>query len=111
MKDYVNYAKAAVLYADAYAMNDAGVLNGLAWDFYKKVEDPAMLEKAAGWAKKSIELDDKYYNNDTYAAVLFKLGNKTGAKAAALKAIECGKKEGEDVKETETLLQQIEGLK
>jgi predicted RNA polymerase sigma factor len=61
------------------------------------------------WAKHSVELKDMYFNNDTYANVLFKLGKKEEAKIAAEKAIELAKKEGADYQETQDLLDKING--
>ncbi len=110
-KDWAAYASVASQYVDKYGLNDPSMLNQYAWTFYEHVTEAAMLEKAARWAKRSVELDDKYYNNDTYAAVLFKLGKKADAKKAAEHAIELGKKDGTDVKETEDLLKKINELK
>ncbi len=103
------YFKAVVHFTDNYLMSDAGKLNANAWEFYEKTNTVAYLLKAEAWAKKSVELDPAFYNNDTYAAVLFKLGKYTEAKNAAGKAIEMGKKDNADVKETEQLLEKING--
>jgi thiol-disulfide isomerase/thioredoxin len=105
------YAKAAASFVELSGNDNPALLNSIAWRFYEKVEDKEMLSKAAGWAKRSTELDDKYYNNDTYAAVLFKLGRNADAEKAALKAIEIGKAAGEDVGDTEDLLKKIRALK
>ena len=48
---------------------------------------------------------------DTYAALLYKIGKKKEAKEAAEKAIEQGKKENADYKETEDLLKKINEMK
>lgn len=109
--EWIEFSKAAEKFIEKYAMNDAGKLNSVAWKFYEQVSDPAMLEKAARWAKKSTELDDRYYNNDTYASLLFKLNKRDEALKIAKKAIELGKKEGSDVTETEELLTKIQALK
>lgn len=110
-QDWNNYAVAAINYVDNYAQNDASELNNVAWTFYEHVEDKAHLEKAVDWAKHAVELNDSYNVNDTYAAVLYKFGNRTEAKAAAEKAIELAKKSGDNYKETETLLEKINMLK
>jgi predicted RNA polymerase sigma factor len=70
-----------------------------------------MLAKAEAWAKYSVELYPAYFNYDTYASVLYKLGKKAQAKAAAEKAIEIAKKEGEDYSITQELLEKINKLK
>jgi thiol-disulfide isomerase/thioredoxin len=109
--DWKNYASASSVYADKYIKDDAMALNGLAWNFYENVDDKAMLEKAADWAKHSTELQIMYANMDTYAALLYKLGKKEEAKKAAEKAIELAKTEGNNYSETEDLLKKIEQLK
>ncbi|MCC7302669.1 MAG: thioredoxin family protein [Bacteroidia bacterium] len=109
--DWTSFAAVTVKYVEKYAMENPSQLNSFAWKFYESVSDKAMLEHAARWAKKSVELDSKYYNNDTHASILYKLGRKADARAAALKALELGKEAGEDVKETENLLKKIEELK
>lgn len=70
-----------------------------------------MLAKGAGLAKRSVEIESMYANNDTYAAILYKLGKKEEAQKAAIKAIELAKAEGSDYAETTELLKKIEQLK
>lgn len=93
-KDWKKYAPAADKYISRYSMEDFGTLNNAAYTFYESITDKVLLEKAAGWAKKSIELKEGSFNQDTYAALLYKLGNKQEAKQAANRAIELAKKEG-----------------
>lgn len=69
------------------------------------------MKNAAVWAKKAIELYPDWAFYDTYAAVLFKLGNKSEAQSMAKKAIEKAKETGADAKETEALLEKINALK
>lgn len=110
-KDWKNYTNTATEYIDKYKKDNAGTLNNIAWTYYEEVDDKAMLAKAEGWAKRSVDLKADYFNCDTYAAVLFKLGKKPEAKAMAEKAIALGKKDGEDVKSTEELLGKINAMK
>jgi thiol-disulfide isomerase/thioredoxin len=110
-KDWTNYAQAAVKYADKFLQDNSNELNSLAWTFYEKIEDKAMLAKAAEWAKHSVELQPAYANTDTYAAVLSKLGKNAEARAAAEKAIELAKKEGQDYNETQALLDKLKAAK
>ncbi|MFZ1497706.1 MAG: thioredoxin fold domain-containing protein, partial [Saprospiraceae bacterium] len=84
--DRANYAKSAVSYFKAYS-DSAEELNEAAWTFYEVIEDKSMLKKAVKWAKKSIKLDNQYFNNDTLAALYYKLGKKSKALAAAETAI------------------------
>ncbi|MCW3105082.1 MAG: putative disulfide-isomerase [Bacteroidetes bacterium] len=110
-KDWKNYAATASAYVDKYISNNAMALNGIAWNFYENVDDVAMMEKAAAWARRSVELQSMYANNDTYAAVLYKTGRKAEAKKAAEKAIELAKASGDDYSETSALLKKIEKMK
>lgn len=109
--NWKEYASAAVAGADKYMHDDPMALNGIAWNFYENVDDMAALEKAAGWAKRSVEIQSMYANNDTYAAVLYKLGKKDEAKKVAEHAIALAKESGDDYSETEALLKKIEKLK
>jgi thiol-disulfide isomerase/thioredoxin len=109
--DWKKYAQSSVAYMDKYPDLEAGDVNSISWKFYEHVEDKASLAKAAEWMKK-VTLDfPTYAFEDTYAAVLYKLGKKNEAKQAAEKAIESAKKSGEDYQETEELLKKINKLK
>jgi thiol-disulfide isomerase/thioredoxin len=109
--DWKNYGDAAVKYVGKYLSDDAMGLNSFAWNFYEKISDPSLLEEAAKWAKRSVELQDLYANNDTYAAVLYKLGKKEDAEKVAKKAIVLAKEKGENYSETEELLKKIGKLR
>lgn len=109
--DWLNYSRYASEYVNKYVSDNAGELNSFAWTFYENISDKTMLQNAEKWAQKATILDDNYPYNDTYAAVLYKLGKKSEAKAAALKAISIAKKNGDDYKETAVLLEKIENLK
>jgi len=106
-KDWVKYPAAAEAYINRFAKNDANMLNSISWTFYERVEDKAALEKAEVWAKRATELNDSYAINDTYACVLFKEGKKAEAQKAADHAIELAKKNNEDYKSTQELLDKI----
>lgn len=108
-KEWKNYLKAAEKLAEKYNKDDYGVLNDISWTIFENVSEKPSLLKAEKWAKHSVELKDAYFNNDTYANILFKLGKKHEAKIAAERAIELAKKEGADYKETEDLLIKIVG--
>ncbi|MCG8330967.1 MAG: thioredoxin domain-containing protein [Chitinophagales bacterium] len=108
--DNDQFAKAAIDYFDQYGSEDSNELNNFAWAFYENVDNEAYLEKAVGWAKKSVELSDEYYNNDTLAALYYKLGQKRPAKKAAEHAIEIAKQHGDDYSSTQSLLDQIKKM-
>lgn len=104
------FPQAAIDYLSTYPSEDVDELNSVAWSFYESVEDKKMLKEAVKWAERSVELESTFYNNDTLAALHYKLGHKKAAKAAALKAIELAKANGEAYTETKELLEKIERL-
>ncbi len=106
-KEWKNYVKTAEKYVNKYGKDDYQQLNGISWTVFENCNDKPSLLKAEKWAKLSIDLKDEYANNDTYANILYKLGKKQEAKAAAEKSIELAKKSGEDFAETQNLLNQI----
>ena len=55
--------------------------------------DPALLETAAGWARKAIAQQPLAENLHTLAHLLFKLGKKTEAADYARQAVEAAQKE------------------
>ena len=65
------------------------------------------LQKAVEWVKKSLDLKCRYSNLDTYACLLYKLGDYKNALIQAEKAIEYAKKEEDDYTETSKLIDKI----
>lgn len=98
------YVPAAVKYYDTYGSDSAMELNSVAWTVFESSEDQAQLEKALGWAKKSVEMEPGYANMDTLAWLYNKTGNKEMAKKTAMKAIEMAKEDGQDYSETAKIL-------
>jgi thioredoxin-related protein len=114
VKNWKTYATLATIHVDDYYLQDANMLNSIAWTFYENVEDKDALAKAEGWANKACELEKSYANLDTYAAVLYKVGKKDLALQMANKAIDAAKKEKytvEDYKGTTELIEKIKGSK
>ena len=58
--------------------------------------------------KKSIKIENEYYNNNTYAALLYKTGKTSKAIKAAEKAVHIAKLRGIDYKETLKLLDRMQ---
>ena len=110
-KDWSNYSVTASKYIDKYEIKNPQMLNSVAWTFYENVTEKRMLELAESWIKRAVELQNNYAYNDTYSAVLYKLGKKSEAEAAAEKAIELAKQENSDYKETSELLVKIKAMK
>ncbi|GAB1370429.1 hypothetical protein MASR1M45_04900 [Candidatus Kapaibacterium sp.] len=82
-------------------------INELCWNLYENCTDKYVLKKALKWISKATNESPNYANLDTHAALLYKTGNYKDAKIYAEKAIEIGKKSGNDVGETEKLLEKI----
>jgi thioredoxin-related protein len=99
-------------------MVDAGIksgkvqdpsVNAAAWTIYEQCDDKAVITMAVGWMAKTVEASPTYAYLDTYAALLQKDGQAKLAEEYALKAIEKGKADKEDVSSTEDLLKKIRG--
>lgn len=101
------YAPKCVAYVGKFKPTNEQWLNEAAWNFYEHIADKALLEKALGWAKQSVALDNAFYNNDTVAALYYKLGKYEDALRYANKAINLANEKGEDAGETEKLLEKI----
>jgi thiol-disulfide isomerase/thioredoxin len=85
--------------------------NNQAWEYYLNESDPDKLQEAVGWVKKSIEMEQNFYNTDTYAHLLYKLNQKQEALKWASLSVKLGKENGADTTETEKLIQQIKTKK
>ena len=83
-------------------------LNGVAWDFFKKVTDIKPLENALRWSKRSLEI---YPNNhmfiDTYANLLYKLGRKQEAIVNETEALRLASESKSDTKVYENTLKKM----
>lgn len=109
--DWDNYVGTATAYIEEEGgMDDWNLLNTVAWGFYENIEDKALLEKALSWSNRSVEIDENYYNIDTQAALLYKLGKHQDALMAAKTALELAEKEGIEAKETQELMKKLENL-
>lgn len=109
--DLQAFAGAAVDYLDNHPSDDPNELNNIAWEFFASIDDKKLLSKALKWAGRSVQLDKKYYNQDTLANLYYKLGKRSKAEKAALSAIELAKLEGVDYTVTEDLLDRIKRRK
>jgi thiol-disulfide isomerase/thioredoxin len=108
--DLDNYITATVDYVENHGLTDADELNDAAWNFAENVTDKALLEKALTWAKRSVEIDENYFNTDTVATIYLKLGKKKEAKKAAKRAIELAERDSVDASHTIELLEEIEKI-
>ncbi|MEZ4883878.1 MAG: thioredoxin family protein [Chitinophagales bacterium] len=109
--DWDQYVSTAMAYVEKEGgMDDWNLLNTIAWGFFENIEDKAHLAKALTWANRSIELEQNYYNTDTKAALLHKLGNNQEALTTAKLALELAAKDGIEAKETQELMKKLENL-
>lgn len=107
-KNWDEYKKLAVQFASTYFAKDANSLNNLAWSYFETFSYSNIdLIQAMKWANFSVAIEDKYYNNDTYANLLFALGKYSEAKTVAEHAIALANAYNEDGSATEELLQKI----
>lgn len=82
-------------------------LNSLAWHGYQKHNEPEVLSKCIKLAIRSIELNENYYNVDTYAALLYKTNEHSKALKQAKRAIELAIKDDLDYSSTTILINNI----
>jgi|GEM_PF-56670 len=84
-------------------------LNEAAWVYFQIETSKKELKAALKWINKSIELEENYYNVDTKAHLLHKLGKNKEALAAAEKAVELAETEDIETEETKALIEKIKG--
>ncbi|MFK8102470.1 MAG: thioredoxin family protein [Saprospiraceae bacterium] len=109
--DRENYAKSAVKFFKKYKKKaTTDQLNDAAWTFYEVIDNKKQLKQAVRWAKESIKRESNYYNNDTLAALYYKLGKKKKALKTANKAIVLAKENNLDHAETDNLITKINEL-
>ena len=102
------YCEKTIAYVAKHKPTNARYLNAIAWDFYEHATKPEDLTKALSWAKQSIALENAYFNNDTVAALFYKLGKYEDALKFAHRAVYIAQQNGENPEETEKLIQKIE---
>lgn len=95
-----NYAKVAYKYLSVRTPSDAQLLNDVASKFQQHVSNKKMLKAASNWVRKSIKIENEYYNNATYAGLLYKMGKTNKAIKVAQDAIYIANLREEDASET-----------
>lgn len=108
--DQEAYLAALRTHIPKYSWNDAEELNNRAWKFYERSDKKAELELALSWSKRSLELSDDCYKNDTYAALCQKLNRKKEAMTHAQKALDQAKKAGENLTDYEARIAEIKKM-
>lgn len=109
IEDWNGYAKMVNQYMDEQTISDPKVLNDIAEQFQRNVNDKRMLKKAATWVEESIRIENEYYNNYTYALLLLRLKDTERAKSAAGNALYIADKrrDGTDTTPAQQLLDRI----
>lgn len=105
--DWKEYGDIASIYIEKYKMNDPYTLNEVAWKFYEKVSNKALLEKAVLWSKQSVYLNPSSAYYDTYACLTFKLGKKEEAIRLEEQALKLAKENGESTSDYEKQLEEF----
>lgn len=85
------------------------LINSIAWNIYESPSEAELTQQAINWMRIVVQFEPSYAYQDTYAALLYKSGNKAEALDAAKKALEYAKSEEEDAAGTLELIKKIEG--
>jgi thioredoxin-related protein len=86
---------------------DDDALNQASWTIYEKSEEPGSIQMALHWMERVVTTTPSYAFLDTFASLLMKDRQYQRAEEYALKAIQTGKANNENVKPTEKLLDKI----
>jgi len=108
--DGAKYAEATNDYFTNYPPTNWQEYNAIAWTYFENYDDKVLLNRALEWGKQSIAIESNYYNNDTVAALYYKLGKKREGIKAAKAAIKIAKSNNESADETINLLKKIKNL-
>lgn len=112
MGDKSNYHKTLEWYLSSI-WHDAEELNRFAWGVVEQTQkqEMATIQTAIRCSIRSIELDNRYSYNDTYAWLLYKAGMKKKAFKQAKKTMAIAKKNNEDFSETQHLIELLSKMK
>ncbi|MCO6492467.1 MAG: thioredoxin family protein [Phaeodactylibacter sp.] len=95
---------------DNYVIEDAQLLQRLAWAFLIFSQEEAHLLRAFDWAKQALKIEDNCEINTLAAAACLRLKEKNFGIRCAERAIELGNKEGVDTRMPESLLKDLQEL-
>lgn len=98
------YIERKLSFIEKYGEDSWQELNAFAWLIYENSVDKEQLKAGQKLALQSIEIDQNFYNTDTYVWISEKLGDKKAIKAYAPIAIKLGKADDADISELEALL-------
>ncbi|MEZ4848374.1 MAG: thioredoxin family protein [Bacteroidia bacterium] len=109
--NWQDYAFKTLFHFEKYVIIHPKELDLAARNFYNHIDDPAKLEVALDWARQSVAIENEYYNNDTYAHLLYKLGKYEEAKKFANKALRIAILNQKEAPETEALLEKLREIR
>ena len=110
-EDGKGYADAAIAYVKNFPAISLEELNDISWGFYDIVDDKKALKKAIKWAKKAVQKDNSYLNNDILSSLYHKIDKDKKAIKIAYEAIAIAKASGEDYSSSTALIREIEESK
>ncbi|MDP5169295.1 MAG: thioredoxin family protein [Bacteroidia bacterium] len=107
-KDWDGYAARSAEYFDRFIITQPKELSNAASLFYLHVANEEMLEKALGWTRQSIALENAGYNNLIQAQLLGKLSRKGEALKQAYRAKALLEQEEADLREVNALIEKLQ---
>ena len=111
-KRYDDFITSANKYLKKYGHKNSEMNNAYAWDVYEGEHfNEHQVKTALKWGLRSIKINSMYANNDTVAALYYRLGNQSKARKYAENAIAIAINDGEDTSETKNLLKKINEMK
>ncbi len=105
--DYEQLARSAADHYKRFPLNEHAELNETAYLVMENITDPALLEEASKWAKRSVALHEASYNQFTLAKIEAKLGRKKEAMKAAQRSLELTKAARGDTSQIEKMLLEL----
>ncbi len=107
-ENWDDYAAHAIELVGMMEDNDPEQLNELAWKFYLFIDNPNQLKIASSWAQQAVDqLSDPSFI-DTYASILYKLGDKKKAVELEKQALELAGELNENTSHYEHQLKKFE---
>ncbi|MEP1096022.1 MAG: DUF255 domain-containing protein [Cyclobacteriaceae bacterium] len=108
-EDWESFSESAIAWVGMSGLNDEEELNELAWKFYLFVDNEEKLKLASTWAREAVDKTPSPSSIDTYASLLFKLGNSKKAIELEKQAIVMAIELQEDVAHYEHQLKTFQG--
>ena len=107
-ENWDDYAAHAIELVGMMEDNDPEQLNELAWKFYLFIDNPNQLKIASSWAQQAVDQLSDPSVIDTYASLLYKLGEKNKAVELEKQALALANEMNEDTSHYEHQLKKFE---